>query len=348
MKLKSIFIIINLSMLTGACSSFYVLKQGVNQFKMLAGAEDIGIVLRSPNLNDNARNKLMLIQELRQYSKDVLKFETAKNYKNINLDWQKKIYNVSGSEKTMFKPYTWWFPIIGHVPYKGFFDLDDAKAEEERLKKLGFDTSLRAVGGYSTLGYFSDPVWPSMLDLEEEALTELIIHELAHATFYLPNQTNFNESFANFVGKLGALQFVANKHGLNSEKYNNILEYQNKIDGYNLFFKQLFDELDALYKSLQSFEDKKLNKEIILKKAQINYDKFAASNGLRDLDWAMINNAYLMSFKRYNFDDESFQELYRLVGKNIPALVDALKNNVSQKDPFTDLKNYLQKRKGAQ
>ena len=74
----------------------------------------------------------------------------------------------------MFKPHLWWFPIIGHVPYKGFFVEADAKKEQEYLNAKGLDTIKGKVSGYSTLGYFSDPVWPSMLGLGDDDLIELI------------------------------------------------------------------------------------------------------------------------------------------------------------------------------
>ena len=48
---------------------------------------------------------------------------------------------LSGAYPDKLAPYTWWFPIVGRVPYKGFFDFGAARAAEhdlvgERLRRL--------------------------------------------------------------------------------------------------------------------------------------------------------------------------------------------------------------------
>ena len=50
---------------------------------------------------------------------------------------------LSAAYRDRLAPRTWWFPVVGRVPYKGFFDLDNALAEQRKLEAEGFDTYLR-------------------------------------------------------------------------------------------------------------------------------------------------------------------------------------------------------------
>ena len=43
-------------------------------------------------------------------------------------------------------PHTWKYPIVGRIPYKGFFDLTAARREADRLAARGYDVYLRPAG----------------------------------------------------------------------------------------------------------------------------------------------------------------------------------------------------------
>src|SRR6185312_14274837 len=105
-----------------------------------------------------------------------------------------------------FRSKTWWFPIVGRVPYLGWFDRDDAHDFADELHREGWDSDVGAADAYSTLGWFDDPVLSTMIAGGDEAVGELvnvILHESVHATLYVDGQTRFNESLAEFVaGKL--------------------------------------------------------------------------------------------------------------------------------------------------
>ena len=102
---------------------------------------------------------------------------------------------------------TWWFPVVGRVPYKGYFDFAAARAAERDLTAQGFDARLGAASAFSTLGWFNDPLLPTTLRADSLTVANTVIHELTHNTFYAPGGAVFNESFANFVGSRGAQRF---------------------------------------------------------------------------------------------------------------------------------------------
>ena len=101
------------------------------------------------------------------------------------------------------EPRPFWFPIVGSVPYKGFFDPARAHEEAERLRAEGLDTCQVPVRAYSTLGWFEDPVTGPMLRGSEGALVETLLHELTHATVFVKSQADFNEGVASVRGRRG-------------------------------------------------------------------------------------------------------------------------------------------------
>jgi predicted aminopeptidase len=101
-----------------------------------------------------------------------------------------------------------WFPIVGELPYKGYFDQDRAEAEAKRLREdEGFDVCVSPVTAYSTLGWVDDPVTSPMLARGAGSLVETLLHELVHATAFLPDSADFNESVAQFIGQQAAILF---------------------------------------------------------------------------------------------------------------------------------------------
>jgi predicted aminopeptidase len=103
------------------------------------------------------------------------------------------------------------FPIVGRVPYKGFFDLAAAEREAESLRDDGLDVCLVGVAAYSTLGWLADPVTEPMLGSDDLELVETLLHELVHVTAYVPSDADFNEGVANFIGREAAARYLGER-----------------------------------------------------------------------------------------------------------------------------------------
>jgi predicted aminopeptidase len=106
-----------------------------------------------------------------------------------------------------------WFPGLGTLPYKGFFEVARAEAEAERLRAKGLDVCLVPVPAYSTLGWFDDPVTEPMLKPGEGWLVETLLHELVHATAYLGDDPDWSEGVATFVGEEASVRFYQETRG---------------------------------------------------------------------------------------------------------------------------------------
>lgn len=341
-----LFVVINALLITSGCSLFYVAKQGVYQLKLVGGSEPIEKALRSNHLTPAMRKKLELVRDVRQFATESLHLTAHKNYKDINLDWHEVIHTVSACEALDFKPYQWWFPIIGFVPYKGFFDLADAQKEEAKLKALGFETQNRPISGYSTLGFFPDPIWPSMLELSDFSLIELIIHELAHATIYIPNQTSFNETLANFIGIFGARFYIKNHYHDNGKTLAKFDIYQHQLGLHREFFYHLYQKMDAIFQSNDADETKLSNKIKALHDAEKEYLTLPIHDDFKKIDWSTINNATMLSFKRYNYDDKIFFDLLNALHGNFDRFLNEVNYYGRADDAFLGLKNRIRELQG--
>ena len=87
------------------------------------------------------------------------------------------------------------------------------RREAERLEGRGYDTYVRGSVAFSTLGWLDDPVLSNWMQSSRVELAELVLHELLHRTTYLAGQTDFNESYANFVGHRGAIAYFEEVDG---------------------------------------------------------------------------------------------------------------------------------------
>jgi len=322
---------------SSSCLS-YLARQGVDQANFLLGAQPIKEVLRSKPLLPAEREKLKFIVSVRKFAEGELGLKNNRNYQNVNLDFNKKVFNVSACKPLSFTPYLWWFFIVGSVPYKGFFDEKSAKKEEESLKASGYETMSYAVSGYSTLGYFSDPVWPQMLQMDDMSLAELIIHELTHAVIYIPGQVSFNETLANFVGEEGAKRFFKEKFGSESEEFLKLKKNQTADKKFKEYFHELFLKLELLYESDLNDSEKLKQKQKILDEARSSFAKSDLGKIYKNFDWDRVNNAYLMSFKRYDDNPEVFEELLEAKNFDLKSFLQEISLYARGPDPLKAIK----------
>ncbi|MBL9132024.1 MAG: aminopeptidase, partial [Verrucomicrobiaceae bacterium] len=121
------------------------------------------------------------------------------------------VWVVYAAEAFQVEPKQWWYPFVGKLAYRGFFEKEDAKAEALKLKNAGFDVFAAGVEAYSTLGYFKDPVLNTCMHRSDAELAELVFHELTHCRLFIPGDTNFNEAFATANGQAGVRRWLRSK-----------------------------------------------------------------------------------------------------------------------------------------
>ncbi|MGD9762938.1 MAG: aminopeptidase [Candidatus Binatia bacterium] len=198
----------------GGCATGYVLRGAYEEARLLWRREPIDRMLQRDDVDTATRHKLELVLGVRQFAADELGLRVGDSYTSVaRVDSGQIVHVVSAAPRDRLVPYTWWFPIVGRVPYRGYFKRAEADALAAELERDGYDTLVRPAVAFSTLGWFADPVPSTMLRLDDARLAETIIHELLHNTLYVSGQAAFNESFATFVGMHGAQAYFAARGG---------------------------------------------------------------------------------------------------------------------------------------
>jgi predicted aminopeptidase len=186
----------------------YLVRAGWEEGKILKARRPIAEMVADTTLSASTRRKLQLVLDARRFARDSLGLDAKKSFTTFTqLRSDTLVLVLSGVYPDQLKQKTWWFPIVGSVPYKGYFDVNQARAAAADLRRDGFDAYLRPASAFSTLGWFNDPLVSTTLRADTIDLVNTVIHELTHNTYYAPGGATFNESFANFVGARGSAAF---------------------------------------------------------------------------------------------------------------------------------------------
>jgi len=79
-------------------------------------------------------------------------------------------YVVTAAYPDRLEAYQWSYPVVGRIPYRGYFDRGEAEAFGRRMESDGLDTHIVEAAGYSTLGWLDDPLPSGLIDYDDVAL----------------------------------------------------------------------------------------------------------------------------------------------------------------------------------
>jgi predicted aminopeptidase len=115
---------------TAGCSPGYVLRAGYEEAKLLWRRQPITELLQQDTLDATTRRKFELVLRVREFAHNDLGLNVNGRYSTYaTVDAAQLVHVVTAAERFRLEPYTWWFPIVGSVPYKGYFSEDEARAE---------------------------------------------------------------------------------------------------------------------------------------------------------------------------------------------------------------------------
>ncbi len=177
---------------------------------MLWASEPIDHVLADAETPAETRSLLRLVPSVRDFASE-LGLKVGDQYTSY-VDWPEDriVTTLVRTRPPGIEAIPYWFPLIGELPYKGYFDRARAEAEAERLREVeAFDVCVSGVTAYSTLGWLNDPVTSPMLRRGAASLVETLLHELVHATAFVPGDAHFNESVAQFIGQEATIRFFS-------------------------------------------------------------------------------------------------------------------------------------------
>lgn len=296
-------------MLNG-CSVVYLAKQGVGQVGLLLRQRPMADVL--PELPQESRDKLALIEEAANFAQ-TLGLKKLPSYKTyVAVEGDAVSWVVQAAKRTELTPYLWSFPVVGKVPYKGFFDRRDALREEAALKRRGFDTLVRGVAAYSLLGFLPDPLYSPMLKHDALHLVSTVIHEMTHATLFLPGEADLNEGLATTVGYMGTVAFFEGKGDLAraeaaGREWAQLIRLSHGVN-------ELDRTLGALYLEPLAPAEK-------LRRRMVLFRQFGARFGIKQ---EAFNNAHFLLYRLYYGKVAAFASQYQEAG-SVEALLNRLR-----------------------
>ncbi len=334
-----------LALTLSACSPVYVLRGAWAEAHILARRRPIAAVIADPATPDSIRRKLRLVLAARTYAARVLALRTGESYTTYSwVDRDTLLMVLQAAPKLAFREYTWWFPIVGRVPYKGYFDFDKARDAARALGRRGYDTYVRPSSAFSTLGWFNDPLLNTVLRGDEVDLANTVVHELTHNTLYVPSRIAFNESLANFVGGHGAIDFFCSLEGETSHHCDVAQRRWHDDLVFGRFLSDLVARLEAAYARTDLpaatrlalrdsvFQDARRRWNADVEPALIS-DQYHGF-GRR----ATLNNAALIARRIYYDRLELFEAAYERSGRELRTFVRLVKEAApKEKDPYAAL-----------
>lgn len=189
----------------------YLTRAGFEEVAILTNARSIERIIADDKTPAETRPWLQLVLEVREFAGSI-GYQAGKTYTTYtDVGRDTLLLVLSASRRDCICPHTWKYPIVGRVPYKGFFDPKMAERESNKLAERDMDISLRPAAAFSTLGWFNDPLLSTAMVRDSVELTALVFHEIAHNTLFVKSATSFNESFAQMAGYRAAEAFFRSR-----------------------------------------------------------------------------------------------------------------------------------------
>ncbi|EQA44463.1 putative aminopeptidase [Leptospira broomii serovar Hurstbridge str. 5399] len=307
----------------------YLFHIGKEQAKIVMQKRPFEEVLSDPSVSEKTKEKLKEVERIRDFGIRSLALSPKGGFKSfVSLDRNAVGWHVSACHPLRFESYTWWFPIVGSVPYKGYFSLEKAKEEETRLKEEGWETRVRITAGYSTLGWFEDPLFSPQLYDDRADLSALVLHEMAHATVYFPGDSVFNESYASFVEEIGTKSYLFSIGGRQLVEARESSEQER--EQYKKLLHATAESLKNIYSKGGSDEQIRKEKSEILSsfKTELGQRNWRTINGkkLSERDW---NNEDFIGLLRYHSGSVFFERKFQDVGRDFGKFHEEMRKLIS-------------------
>ncbi|MFJ4345039.1 aminopeptidase [Pseudomonas sp. NPDC089401] len=301
--------------LLSGCSSLGYYGQLVEgQWQLLRARQPVDKLLADPATDPQLRARLAHAEQARVFASQQLKLPDNRSYRlYADLKRPYVVWNVFATPELSLQPVTHCFPIAGCVAYRGYYRQGAARGAAALLCAQGLDVYVSGVEAYSTLGWFDDPILSSMVGWGDERLATLIFHELAHQRFYVKDDTEFNESYANFVEQEGTRQWRAAR-GLAPTG----AEQMQQRDQFVRLLLASRERLQAIYAGPLDDAHKRVAKQAEFERLRGEYRQVRDSqwNGDKRYDawiYAPLSNAKLLPFGLYDQWVPAFAALFREV-----------------------------------
>jgi predicted aminopeptidase len=309
--------------------SCYVLEQAGPYLEHRFGAVALEEALTGAKSTPAERRFYGRVQDIRRFASQALGLELGTSYtRYYALERDYLVAVVQAAPRFSVEPYQFRYPLLGELPYRGYYDPDDAAGMEKRLRARGLDVYVRRVDAFSSLGVFSDPLFSFAIGYSDARLAELLIHEQVHATLFVRRAPDFNEQLATFVGREGARQYIRSRYGESSGAYRRLMEERADSERFRKDMAALTDSLERLYatsrsaKALLDWKGRYI--EAFQGRFAGEYARRYRTERYRGVASMEINNAFLSLFRIYETEEPIFRRLLERSG-SLEAMMDRLR-----------------------
>ena len=325
--LKFLIIFLFGMLLTSCETAGYYSQSIVGHTKMMLARQSIDKVIEK---SEGKRKQLLIsAKRLRQFAVDELSLPNNDSYLSF-VDMRRKhpVWSVVAANEFSISAVHWCYPVVGCASYRGYFSEAAAIAYADKMSEKGFETDVGGVTAYSTLGWFNDPLIPSMMNRGEVSMAEVMFHELAHQQFYVKGNSAFNEAFATVVGEYGTLRW------LERNRPDLVLIYQQRMrvrSDFSALVKLTKQRLQNVYKAAINKEEMRDSKEAVFGQFVEDYEE------LKQKRWSgkgwygawinkPLNNARMASFGTYRDLVPQFVALLQSCGGSFERFYHAVKS----------------------
>lgn len=324
----------------------YILRAGWEEAKILSRRRPIPEVIADSGTDGDLRRRLQLVLDARQFAIDTLGLSAGESFTTFaQLERDTLVLVLSAAYRDRLEAYRWWFPIVGRLPYKGFFKPADALRARDDFRTRGFDTYLRPASAFSTLGWFNDPLLSTTVRGDTAFLVNTVIHELSHNTLFVAGNAEFSESFATFIGSRGAEAFFLSRRQPLAARAITDDWANDQVLG--RFWEHTARALDSAYKAWPDDSAARVvARDSVYQRARrqlvdsVGAELRGVSTGW--LQRVALDNASLLARRVYAQRLDLFDSVWVRNDRNVKRTIDAVRDAVRGKpDPFNALEKLL-------
>jgi predicted aminopeptidase len=329
-----IVLLILLVFLAGCDTVSYYRHLAGGQMRILSARKPIESLIANPGTDDQLRERLKLVLSIRDFARTEMRLPADDQFiYYADHGRPVAVWNVYATPEFSLSPKTWCFPIVGCTTYKGFFDEHKARTLAAGLMEKGYDVHVSGAGGYSTLGWFSDPIFQNILNRSDEHIAGYIFHELAHNTLYIKGDTAFNEGFAVAVEQEGVRRWLESRR--ETERFDQYRQQHTRRIEFSSLVQMTRTGLSRIYAEPGlDITQARQQKASIIGKMHEDYRLLQQTwNGYATYDrWfeLPVNNARLILFGTYYDHAPAFANMIRAAGGDMEVFF-AMAKQLSQK-----------------
>jgi predicted aminopeptidase len=322
--------------LLAGCRPGYLTRVGIEHMRYVSRARSIVEELEATD-DPVRQRRLRLVLQAREYASEQ-GLDVGGSYLEVaDTAGLASAYVVTAAYVDRLEAYSWKYPIVGRIPYRGYFDR--AKAEEfaVELEADGLDTHIVEAAGYSTLGWLDDPLPSGVLALDDVDVVTVVLHELVHQTLFVAGHIDFNETFASAVaGRLAVAFFEVRGETQYAEKararHDRWLEQ-------GVFLDDLVETLTEYFDGAKNSSrvGLRVGRQRIYDDAAARLRELGLIGGAEDDSASDMNNAVLLGLMRYR-RRASLVDGYLATFARISQAIDALRAALDDhEDPYDAL-----------